>query len=96
MAWIKTIPPQNASGALLDAYQQALAGCPPEYAEPVPALIRPDGTAERVVASHSLIPEALRHSFGTFGAIMSPELPLTRRQQELIAALVSALNRCFY
>jgi hypothetical protein len=48
------------------------------------------------VLSHSLIPEALRHAFSTFGALMNPDLPLERRQHEMIALTVSALNRCFY
>jgi hypothetical protein len=48
------------------------------------------------VASHSLIPSALYHAFATFGTLMSPELPLTRAQHEMIAALVSSLNRCHY
>ena len=49
-----------------------------------------------IVASHSLIPDALFHAFATFGALMSPELPLTRRQHEMITTVVSATNRCQY
>ena len=49
-----------------------------------------------IVASHSLIPAALEHAFATFGSLISPELPLTRRQHEMIATLVSVENRCFY
>ena len=56
----------------------------------------PDGGSSDIVASHSLIPDALRHAFSTFGALMSPELPLARRQHEMIATVVSALNRCHY
>jgi uncharacterized peroxidase-related enzyme len=47
-----------------------------------------------IVASHSLIPEALRHAFSTFGVLMSPDLPLTRMQHEMIATRVSAINGC--
>jgi hypothetical protein len=54
-----------------------------------------DGTAG-IVASHSLIPEALYHAFATFGALLSPELPLARRQHELITTMVSVTNRCHY
>jgi hypothetical protein len=46
--------------------------------------------------SHSLIPEALAHFFAGYGALLSDTLPLSRKQHELIAATVSALNRCFY
>ena len=36
------------------------------------------------------------HSFSAFGAMMSPDLPLRREQHEMIAAMVSITNRCFY
>jgi alkylhydroperoxidase family enzyme len=48
------------------------------------------------VASHSLIPQALHHAFSTFGALMSPDLPLDRRHHEMIATMVSVTNRCVY
>jgi len=48
------------------------------------------------VAAHSLIPDALFHAFSTFGALMSPDLPLQRRQHEMIATMVSVANRCVY
>jgi hypothetical protein len=48
------------------------------------------------VASHSLIPDALYHAFATFGVLMSPELPLTRAQHEMITTVVSVTNRCHY
>jgi alkylhydroperoxidase family enzyme len=44
----------------------------------------------------TLIPEALHHGFATFGALMSPDLPLDRCQQEMIATVVSATNRTYY
>jgi len=49
-----------------------------------------------IVASHTLIPEALYHAFSTFGVLMSPDLPLSRRQHEMITTMVSVTNRCFY
>jgi len=49
-----------------------------------------------IVTSHSLIPDALHHAFATFGALMSPELPFTRRQHEMITTVVSVTNRCKY
>ena len=59
-------------------------------------LVRPDGTSESVMASHSLIPEAMRHMFAGLAVLLQPDLRLTRRQQEMIAALVSVQNSCFY
>ena len=55
-----------------------------------------EGEASGIVASHSLIPAALHHAFATFGALMSPDLPLSRRQHEMITTVVSATNRCHY
>ena len=66
---------------------------PKEYATPVHPT--PDGTSG-IVASHSLIPDALYHAFATFGSLISDELPLTRRQHEMITTMVSVTNRCRY
>jgi hypothetical protein len=66
---------------------------PKEYAPPV----HPDESGgSTIVGSHSLIPDALYHSFATFGALMSPDLPLNRRQHEMITTMVSVTNRCKY
>ena len=96
MTWIKTIPPAEAEPHLRQCYEQVYALYPPEYAVEVPAVQSPEGGSDSIVASHSLIPEALRHALSTFGVLLSPELPLSRRQHEMIATVVSALNRCFY
>ena len=93
MTWIRTVPLSEASEELLKALESQRALYPVEYATPV--FPTEDGPAH-IVASHSLIPEALYHAFSTFGALMSPELPLSRRQQEMITTLVSVTNRCFY
>ena len=93
MTWIKTVPLSQGGEALARAVEAQSELYPVEYAQPVhPA---GDGTSG-IVASHSLIPEALHHAFSTFGVLMSPELPLTRRQHEMITTRVSALNRCHY
>jgi hypothetical protein len=97
MAWIKTISPQesedvrDAMMAQRPLYPSAYAGSP-ESAQRLPEAV----LAESIVASHSLIPEALKHAFSTFGVLMNPALPLSRREHELIAATVSSLNACFY
>jgi hypothetical protein len=93
MTWIKTIPISEADEKL----RQAIAGeqtfYPREYADPV----HPDTSgASSIVGSHTLIPDALYHAFSTFGALMSPDLPLGRRQHEMIATMVSVTNRCVY
>lgn len=83
----------EADEQLRRAIEGQRAQYPKEYATPVHPT--GDGTSS-IVASHSLIPEALYHAFGTFGALMSPELPLTRRQHEMITTMVSVTNRCRY
>ena len=93
MTWIKTVPWPEASEALRRAIEGQRELYPREYAEPVTPT--DDGVAG-IVASHSLIPEALHHAFATFGVLMSPTLPLTRRQHEMITTRVSVLNRCHY
>ena len=93
MTWIRTIP-ISEDEELRRAVERQRQLYPVEYAIPIhPA---PDGQASQIVASHSLIPEALYHAFATFGALMSPELPLTRRQHEMITTVVSVANRCHY
>jgi hypothetical protein len=67
---------------------------PIEYATPVHPVN--DGQGSAIVASHSLLPDVLFHAFGTFGALMAPDLPLQRRQHEMIATMVSVTNRCVY
>ena len=93
MTWIKTIPLTEADEQLRQAVEEQQALYPKEYATPVHPT--GDGTSG-IVSSHSLIPDALRHAFSTFGALMSPDLPLTRRQHEMITTLVSVTNRCRY
>ena len=93
MTWIKTVPLSQAGEDLLRALESQRGLYPQEYASPV---FRVDDEMAGIVASHSLIPEALNHAFSTFGVLLSPALPLTRRQHEMIATMVSVANRCFY
>jgi alkylhydroperoxidase family enzyme len=96
MTWIRTTPADQAHGELSEAYREVYALYPPEYAGEVPAVRRADGASDSITAAHSLIPQALRHAMAAFGVLLSADLPLTRRQHEMIATLVSALNSCFY
>ena len=94
MTWIKTVPIAEAGEDLLKALADERALYPVEYATPVHP--GPDGGPSGIVASHTLIPSALFHAFATFGSLMSPKLPLSRRQHEMIATMVSLTNRCVY
>ena len=93
MTWIRTIPESEADDALRQALAAQRALYPIEYATPVQPTT--DGTSG-IVASHTLIPDALYHAFATFGVLMSPNLPLTRAQHEMITTMVSVTNRCRY
>jgi hypothetical protein len=93
MTWIRTVSLTEADEKLLQAIEGEKQFYPKEYAEPV----HPDPSgASSIVGSHTLIPDALFHAFATFGTLMSPELPLERRQHEMIATMVSVTNRCVY
>ncbi len=91
MTWIQTISLDGADEKLKNAIEGERGLYPKEYADPV----HPD-FASSIVGSHTLIPDALFHAFSTFGALMSPDLPLTRAQHEMIATMVSVTNRCVY
>ena len=91
MTWIKIVPFKE-DPALARARQMQLDLYPPEYGNP--AIPSPGG--ESIVASHSLIPDALYHAFAAYGVLLSPDLPLSRRQHEMIATVVSVTNRCFF
>ena len=93
MTWIKTVGVDESDEVRkVVAAQRELY--PIEYATPVHPT--PDGETAGIVASHSLIPDALFHAFATFGSLMSPDLPLDRRQHEMITTVVSVTNRCHY
>jgi hypothetical protein len=93
MTWIKTVSmlDDERVKTVMEAQRRLY---PPEYATPVPAVDH--GAEAGVVASHTLLPDVLFHAFSAFGAMMAPELPLQRRQHEMIAAMVSITNRCHY
>ena len=97
MTWIKTVPPTQD-----EAVRAAMMGqrslYPPVYGGQGadPSRVAPAVLKDSIVLSHSLIPRALEHAFSAFGVLLDPELPLSRRDHEMIATTVSALNKCFY
>jgi hypothetical protein len=83
MTWIKMTPPTE-SAAGREVLQKLDALYPREY-NPARRHERmlPDAVKnDSIMASHSLIPQAMYHAFATFGALMAPSLPLSRRQHE--------------
>jgi hypothetical protein len=92
MTWITVVPFED-DDEVRKAREAQMHLYPAEYAEPT----HPQHAAhEGIVGSHSLIPGAMYHAFAAFGVLMSPDLPLTRRQHEMITTVVSATNRCRY
>ena len=93
MTWMRTVPLSQAGQDLLKAMEDQKSLYPKEYNAPVHPS---NGGGAQIVESHSLIPSALYHAFATFGSLLSPDLPLQRRQHEMIATMVSVTNRCVY
>jgi len=93
MTWIKTVRMEE-DDRVKNAMEAQRKLYPIEYATSIHPVN--DGETSGIVASHSLIPDALFHAFSTFGALMSPDLPLTRAQHEMITTVVSVTNRCHY
>jgi hypothetical protein len=70
---------------------------PREYGSPADERRVPEAVArESILMSHTLLPDVMQHIFAAHSAMMSPDLPLTRAQHEMIATVVSATNDCFY
>ena len=81
MAWIETIPPEEAGGLLKKEYDEALA--------------RSGGVAN-VVSLSSLNPEVLAAWIGVYKAVLHGPSPLERYERELLATVVSQENGCRY
>ena len=82
MPWIRTVPPDEATGLLRQIYDAA---------------VRRAGRVYNVVRLQSLRPKVLRASTQLYLELMhAPEGALTRAQREMIAVVVSAANGCHY
>jgi uncharacterized peroxidase-related enzyme len=82
MAWIRTVPPEEATGLLRQIYDAA---------------VRRAGRVYNVVRLQSLRPKVLDASMQLYLELMhAPGGALTRAQREMIAVVVSATNGCHY
>lgn len=81
MAWIKVIREDDATGELKALYQK---------------MIEPWGGVDNILKIHSLNPPSLAGHFEFYQTLMRGRSDLTRVQREMIAVVVSALNRCQY
>ena len=82
MAWIRTIAPDEAAGLLKRLYTAA---------------IKRAGKVYQIIRVQSPRPEILRASTQLYLEVMhGAASPLSRRQREMIAVVVSRANDCHY
>ena len=82
MAWIETIAPDAATGLLRRLYDAAVERA---------------GKVFRILRCQSLRPQTLRSSTALYTEVMlSERSPLSRRQREMLATVVSQTNACEY
>jgi hypothetical protein len=88
MAWLTTIPRQDARGELAEVYAEMAA-------RPTPAVYVPDhGDAAGIIRAHSLDPQLMRRAFAVSGSLHRSTLDWADR--ELISSVTSRTNQCFY
>lgn len=81
MAWIKTFSLDEATGVLRELYDAAVARA---------------GRVFQILRVQSLNPHALAASTELYKTLMHGPSPLSRRQREMLAVVVSRANDCFY
>jgi len=81
MAWIKIIPEDEAEGRLKALYEK--------YHESW-------GGVDNILKIHSLNVKSLETHYELYAHLMRGKSELSRVQREMIAVVVSAVNRCHY
>lgn len=81
MAWIKTLSLDEATGKLRELYDAA---------------VKRAGRVFQILRVQSLNPHALEASTELYKTLMHGPSPLSRRQREMLAVVVSRANKCFY
>ena len=81
MAFVPTVPPEEASGLLARLYDAAL---------------RRAGKVFQIIRVQSGRPRALQASTRLYIEVMHGDSKLTRAQREMLATVVSTANGCFY
>lgn len=79
-AWIRTVGPADAEGDLAGVYRR----------------IGARDRADHVIRVHSLHPAGMEGHVDLYRSVMFGRSPLSRRQREAVAVVVSAANDCFY
>ena len=81
MAWIKMIDEKDAAEELLVLYERVR---------------EPWGGVDNILKVHSLNPDSLRGHFELYKTLMRGPSDLSLIQREMIAVVVSAVNKCHY
>ncbi len=81
MAWIEMIPEEEATGRLKELYAK--------YTESW-------GGVDNIMKIHSLNAKSMKTHFDLYAHLMRGRSDLTRAQREMIAIVVSVVNRCHY
>lgn len=81
MPWIRTVPVEEATGALKAEYESAQARA---------------GRVFNIVSLQSLNPPVLRAGIRLYQALMLEPGPLARREREMLATVTSRELGCFY
>jgi uncharacterized peroxidase-related enzyme len=82
LAWVRTVPPEEATGLLKSLYDAA---------------IKRAGRVFNVISLQSFRPKVLRASTMLYSEVMlGKESALSRAQREMIATVVSRINECHY
>jgi len=81
MAWIRVIDEAEAQGRLKECYEE---------------IKKARGKVANIMKVHSLNPDAMLAHLNLYKVLMFGASGLSRRQRELLATVVSALNGCAY
>ena len=81
MAWLETIPAEEATGRLRRIYDAATQRA---------------GKVFGILRAMSLTPRTLDASMGLYGAVCLAPAGISRRERELLAVVVSHANDCHY
>ena len=81
MAWIRTIPPHEASGRLAQEYERGIERA---------------GRVYQILQVQSLRPRTLVASMRLYLSAVHGRSGVSRFERELLSRVVSRLNECFY
>ena len=81
MPYVRTIPYEDAQGELKDVYDM---------------MIKTRGRIPNVQAASSLKPNIMKTLMGHVASVMYGESGVSRAEREMVAAVVSATNKCQY